>query len=427
MADLNHLQHYSSPVFQRYIVRIIFMVPVYAVCSFLALVLPHKAVYFDTVRVIYEAFVIYTFLNLCLGYVGGAGEVEVKMNGFVLQPSWMACTCCLPPQMVNGHFVKQCKQGALQFVLLMPILGIASVILFATGNYTPGNWGPKNGYLYITIVYNITYSVALFALFVFYKGAHTLLAPFNPMLKFLLVKSVVFFTFWQGILIAILVGTDVIEEAEDGANLQNLLICLEMLPASLAMFYAFPYTEYKEEGAARGGPAVGNAMHAISIHDVASDTVHQFAPTYRDYVLYSDSNVDGDGDGDGTEQPKVVKTFRAKTFVPVEEVAKVTEKPNASLLSNMEMGNAAGWANGSSDAVEPLAGPAASNGPGQPQNGQPREEGTPDLTFINSESVAASQPADPAPPPPQQQQQPQQQPGQQGTATSPPAWADVDL
>lgn len=52
-------------------------------------------------------------------------------------------------------------------------------------------------YLYITIVYNITYSVALFALFVFYKGARELLAPFNPKLKFVLVKSVVFFTFWQ--------------------------------------------------------------------------------------------------------------------------------------------------------------------------------------------------------------------------------------
>ena len=53
----------------------------------------------------------------------------------------------------------------------------------------------------------------------------------------------------QGILIAILVGTDAIKVAEDGANLQNLLICLEMLPASLAMFYAFPHTEYKEDGA----------------------------------------------------------------------------------------------------------------------------------------------------------------------------------
>lgn len=53
----------------------------------------------------------------------------------------------------------------------------------------------------------------------------------------------------QGILIAILVGTNAIKAAEDGANLQNLLICLEMLPASLAMFYAFPHTEYKEDGA----------------------------------------------------------------------------------------------------------------------------------------------------------------------------------
>lgn len=52
-------------------------------------------------------------------------------------------------------------------------------------------------YLYITIVYNITYSVALFALFMFYLGTHDLLAPFNPLMKFVLVKSVVFFTFWQ--------------------------------------------------------------------------------------------------------------------------------------------------------------------------------------------------------------------------------------
>lgn len=46
-------------------------------------------------------------------------------------------------------------------------------------------------------MYNVTYSVALLALFMFYMGAHDLLAPFNPLLKFVLVKSVVFFTFWQ--------------------------------------------------------------------------------------------------------------------------------------------------------------------------------------------------------------------------------------
>lgn len=46
-------------------------------------------------------------------------------------------------------------------------------------------------------MYNLTYSVALYALLLFYLGTHELLAPFNPLLKFALVKSVVFLTFWQ--------------------------------------------------------------------------------------------------------------------------------------------------------------------------------------------------------------------------------------
>ena len=35
------------------------------------------------------------------------------------------------------------------------------------------------------------------------------------------------------------------------------------------------------------GMGLKNMRHAISIHDVVSDTMHQFAPTYHDYVLYS--------------------------------------------------------------------------------------------------------------------------------------------
>ena len=52
-------------------------------------------------------------------------------------------------------------------------------------------------FLWIAIIYNITYSVALYALLLFYLGTHELLAPFNPLLKFAMVKMVVFLTFWQ--------------------------------------------------------------------------------------------------------------------------------------------------------------------------------------------------------------------------------------
>ena len=41
--------------------------------------------------------------------------------------------------------------------------------------------------------------------------------------------------------------------------------------------------------------------HVISIHDVVSDTMHQFAPTYHDYVLYSN--------GGGKEAPKTVRSL----------------------------------------------------------------------------------------------------------------------
>jgi len=89
--------------------------------------------------------VVYTFLALCLAYVGGPGSVEVKMNGYQLYPSVLYCTCCLPALPVNGAFVRTCKRGALQFVWLKPVLAGLTVVLYTQRMYTEGYWGPDNG------------------------------------------------------------------------------------------------------------------------------------------------------------------------------------------------------------------------------------------------------------------------------------------
>ncbi|CAI7844844.1 unnamed protein product, partial [Closterium sp. NIES-53] len=99
---IQHLQNYTEPTFQRYIVRIIFMVPVYATMSFFALAFSEYAMYFNTIRDVYEAWVIYNFLSLCLAWVGGPGVVVTSLAGRVLKPSIVLGTCCLPPMPLDG-------------------------------------------------------------------------------------------------------------------------------------------------------------------------------------------------------------------------------------------------------------------------------------------------------------------------------------
>jgi len=57
----------------------------------------------------------------------------------------------------------------------------------------------KGGYLYITMVYNVSISLALYALLLFYHASKSLLRPYDPVLKFLTVKSIIFLSFWQGL------------------------------------------------------------------------------------------------------------------------------------------------------------------------------------------------------------------------------------
>lgn len=302
-----HLLNYTEPTYQRYIVRIIFMVPVYALTSFLSLILNERAIYFNSIREIYEAWVIYNFLSLCLAWVGGPGAVVLSLSGRILKPNWCLMTCCFPPLPLDGRFIRRCKQGCLQFVILKPILVLVTIILYVKGKYEDGNFSPRQSYLYLTIIYTISYSMALYALALFYVACKDLLRPFNPVPKFIIIKSVVFLTYWQGVLVFLAAKSELIKDTEEAAEFQNFIICLEMLIAAFAHLYAFPYKEYA--GANIGPPRGFTASlgHALMLNDFYHDTVHQFAPTYHDYVLY---NHGGDAEEGGATK------YRSRTFVP---------------------------------------------------------------------------------------------------------------
>jgi len=309
-----YLRWYTNPAEQRWIVRILLIVPLYAFVSWLSLLFfsyDNYYVYFYAVRDCYEAFVIYNFLSLCYEYLGGEGNIMTEIRGKPIKSSYFYCTCCLAGHSYNIGFLRFCKQGTLQFCFIKPIMSIIVIILQAKGLYRDGNWSSGEGFLYITIIYNLSISLALYALLVFYFATKDLLRPFEPALKFFSVKSVIFLSFWQGFLLAILEKAGLISQlkSDDGSTLtqagtvsagyQNFLICIEMFFAAIAMRYAFPISVYTGEGGGgSGGGGRSVTMQSISStlretmnpRDIMTDAIHNFHPQYQQYTQYSSDN-----------------------------------------------------------------------------------------------------------------------------------------
>lgn len=300
-----HLRYYSCPNEQRWIIRILFIVPIYSFTSFLSLMFfenDNYYVYFDSVRDCYEAFVIYNFLSLCYEYLGGESSIMSDIRGKPIKSSWLWCTCCMAGRQYTIGFLRFCKQATLQFCLIKPVMALITLILQAFSLYQDGNFSPDSGYLYITIIYNVSVSLALYALLMFYQATRELLSPYDPVWKFLTVKSVIFLSFWQGVVLAILEHAGAISAifSKDGqqtagigtvsAGYQNFFVCIEMFLASVALRFAFPHSVYSSSPANQTGRTVSlqsissSLKETMNPRDIMQDAIHNFHPQYQQYT-----------------------------------------------------------------------------------------------------------------------------------------------
>ncbi|KAF7275278.1 hypothetical protein GWI33_012019 [Rhynchophorus ferrugineus] len=284
----HHLRWYTNPAEQRWIVRILFIVPIYATYSWISLLFFNSEsyyVYFFTVRDCYEAFVIYNFLSLCYEYLGGEGNIMSEIRGKPIRSSCLYGTCCLNGKTYTIGFLRFCKQATLQFCLVKPLMAFVIIFLQAFNHYHDGDWSPNGGYIYITIIYNISVSLALYGLFLFYFATRDLLTPFEPVLKFCTVKSVIFLSFWQGVGLAILEKADVISPIIDSSGTRT---------SAVALRYAFPHRVYVQ-GCVTDSRGRSVTMQSISSSlketmnpkDIMTDAIHNFHPQYQQYTQYS--------------------------------------------------------------------------------------------------------------------------------------------
>lgn len=274
-------KNYRKPLLQRYVVRILLMVPIYAASSWTSIISLRAAQFLDPIRDIYEAFTIYTFFQLLINFLGGERSVIIMAHGRPpVSHAWPLNHCLKKIDISDPHTFLAVKRGILQYAWLKPILAIVSIIMKATDTYEEGYLGITSGYLWTGIVYNISVTVSLYSLAMFWVCLHDDLLPFRPIPKFLSVKLIIFASYWQGFFLSILqwlgaFGNGLAGYTPDNlaAAIQDSLICFEMPIFAIVHWYAFSWHDYADPTVSAARMPVKYALRdAFGIKDLVEDT-----------------------------------------------------------------------------------------------------------------------------------------------------------
>lgn len=271
-----HWKNYRKPNQQRQVIRILWMVPIYGISTYISLVSLNVAFYVDTFRDIYEAFVIYAFFNLLLNKLGGERALIIMLHSRPPSENFFPGTLYSREIFVGDPYTFLfVKRGILQFVYVKPVLAIITMILKATGNYHEGQFSWTSSYFYLTFFYNLSVCLSLWCLMVFFYATKKDLVKFRPLPKFLCVKAIIFFSFWQGVVVALLVFAGVIPEAEHiSVAIQDFLVCIEMVPFAIAHSFSFSYEDYFDQNVHSARMPIRMAIKdSFGLKDVMMDTL----------------------------------------------------------------------------------------------------------------------------------------------------------
>ncbi|KLO10338.1 DUF300-domain-containing protein, partial [Schizopora paradoxa] len=302
-----HLQWYTNKHEQRYIIRILFMVPLYAIISFASYLFWNQSTPLLLLRDCYEATVLTAFFYLLLLYtspdpdgqraiyrkvgLSKENDQEARMRG---EPpkKWVLPLGFLRSKPKDGlYFLQIMKWGVLQYCVIRPLTTLVAVILNYAGLYCESSWSPGWGYAYITVIVSISVSISMYCLVQAYVPIATLIAPHKPILKLFAIKAVVFLTFWQATFLSLLVTFGVVKDteymtAEDiNIGISAILETVEMTIFAFLHIKAFSYKEYKPPMFARDGtlltppqrtPRLRSLGHAFDFRETFREIWHGY-------------------------------------------------------------------------------------------------------------------------------------------------------
>ena len=112
---------------------------------------------------------------------------------------------------------------------------VLAILFEYYGVYYEGDFSFSSLYLYVSFINNISVTISLYCLGLFYVATEERLRNFDPFYKFLCIKAIIFFSYWQASFFSILMKLNwIIQDIVVVNEAQNIIISIEIVVAALA-------------------------------------------------------------------------------------------------------------------------------------------------------------------------------------------------
>jgi hypothetical protein len=139
----------------------------------------------------------------------------------------------------------------IQYVFFRLSMAIAATTTQFLGRYCELSPNPAFAHFWTRLIVAFSVIAVEYALTSFYLNIRTELSEHQPFRKFFCINLIVFFTFWQMILIDVLTSTKIIKPssvlslADVKLGINALLVCFEMMLFAVLNLFAFPWGVYQ--------------------------------------------------------------------------------------------------------------------------------------------------------------------------------------
>ncbi|KAJ9148694.1 hypothetical protein NKR23_g5001 [Pleurostoma richardsiae] len=245
---IRHATHFSNPNQQLKIMRICVIIPIYAIFSFISIVVPAAYAYLEPWIDLFQAIALGDFFLLMSEFVTptdrhrdlffSALEIPQKKRG---------------QSTLDGLAWYRKKWTAIfQYVVVSLAIAILTDIFEAANKYCLESSKPYFAHLWLEIIHNVSLVIAVMAVLNFYTMLKTELADHKPLAKLLAFKLLVGLNFLLKIIYWILGDispsplnpSSTMNYADLKIGLPLMITCIEMVPFSVFFHYAYSATPF---------------------------------------------------------------------------------------------------------------------------------------------------------------------------------------